>query len=141
LVFQGYAAGVGTALCSGGRYNDLIGHFGPGLPAIGFGLTVDLARLAVKSEANVGPDAVVQGCLHPQCLAAVQQMRERGLRVIVDTLGRNCAELAAHARLHNARAACCLEPGRWKLIERDGSARVMAVDHIAEEITTWTHNN
>jgi ATP phosphoribosyltransferase regulatory subunit len=141
LVFQGYAAGVGTALCSGGRYNDLIGHFGPDLPAVGFGFDVDLARPAAQPEPDSPPEIIVQGCMHTQCLAAVQRMRESGVRVTVDALERDGKSLSAYARSRRIRAACCLEPGRWKLIDCDGRTRVVDVEHIVEKVTTWSHKH
>ena len=38
---RGLCAGLGFNLVSGGRYDDLIGHFGPPLPAVGWALTLD----------------------------------------------------------------------------------------------------
>ena len=137
LVFQGYAAGVGTAVCGGGRYNDLIGHFGPSLPAVGFGLNLDLARQAVTPTVNLCPDALVQGCAHPECLAAVQTMRTHGATVIVDTLELDDAELIRRAQTCGARAILCRHPQGWQIIAADGSSRIVNPDKMIEEIETW----
>ena len=32
ITFEGFAPGLGFSLISGGRYDDLIGHFGPPCP-------------------------------------------------------------------------------------------------------------
>ena len=37
ITFEGFAPGLGFGLISGGRYDDLIGHFGPPLPGGGLG--------------------------------------------------------------------------------------------------------
>jgi ATP phosphoribosyltransferase regulatory subunit len=137
LVFQGYAAGVGIALCQGGRYNDLIGHFGPDLPAVGFAMDVGLARLAVEPAVDLGPDVIVEGCAHSACLAAVQRMREKGVRVAVDTLGRSGDDLVAYAPIREARAIHCLGAGRWQISDRTGRAHEIDVEHIVEEMASW----
>ena len=137
LVFQGYAAGVGIALCQGGRYNDLIGHFGPDLSAVGFAMDVGLARLAVEPAVDLGPDVIVEGCAHSACLAAVQRMREKGVRVAVDTLGRRGDDLVAYAQIRGARAIRCLGAGHWQIFDRTGRAHEIDVEHIVEEMTSW----
>jgi ATP phosphoribosyltransferase regulatory subunit len=121
LVFRGYALGIGNALCSGGRYNGLIGRFGPDLPAIGFGIDVGLARLVTNPPIDLCPDMVVQSCSHPACHAAVRQMRSRGHRVVVDVLGRDGAELVAYAHSLGAKAGLCQGEGVWQVVERDGN--------------------
>ncbi|WP_427053675.1 ATP phosphoribosyltransferase regulatory subunit, partial [Pantoea agglomerans] len=41
ILFEVYAANVGFVIGSGGRYNNLLGHFGSPAPATGFGLRID----------------------------------------------------------------------------------------------------
>ena len=137
LVFQGYAAGVGIAVCKGGRYDDLIGHFGPDLPAVGFAMDVGLARLAGEPAVDLRPQAIVQGCMHPACLAAVERMREAGLRVVVDALGRSGDDLLAYAQAQGTRAVRCLGRGRWQIVDRTGREYEIDVAHITEETTGW----
>ena len=46
LVFRGYVSGIGEAVLSGGRYDDLMQSFGADLSACGFGINVsDLSEL------------------------------------------------------------------------------------------------
>ncbi len=137
LVFRGYAAGVGLALCSGGRYDDLIGHFGPDLPAVGFAMDVELARLAVEPPVDLRPDLVVGGCTHRECHTAVRRLRRDGKRVIVDALGRQGADLIAYARSQGARAACCLEAGHWEIVDPDGTSREVTVGQVIAEAERW----
>lgn len=48
IIFRGYTAGAGEPVLSGGRYDGLIGEFGPDRPATGFGINLDL--LCEKAE-------------------------------------------------------------------------------------------
>lgn len=43
LVFRGYISGIGEAVLSGGRYDDLLQGFGSPLSACGFGLNLSAA--------------------------------------------------------------------------------------------------
>lgn len=132
LVFQGYTAGLGSALCSGGRYNDLIGRFGPNLAAVGFGIDVDLARLATDPPPAGEPLVVVECCPHPACYRAVRTLRAQGVRVMVDTLDRHGSALAGYAHSLGAEAALCLRPGRWQIRRPDGTAYETDAGHLQE---------
>ena len=53
IVFKGYLSEVGHSVLKGGRYDNLIGSFGKELPAVGFGVNVDLvARHLERIGAN-----------------------------------------------------------------------------------------
>ena len=41
LIFEAYVQGIGSAILSGGRYDELIGKFGRNIPAIGFSIKLD----------------------------------------------------------------------------------------------------
>lgn len=41
IIFKGYTYGVGDAIVKGGRYDNLLAHFGKNAPAIGFVIVVD----------------------------------------------------------------------------------------------------
>jgi ATP phosphoribosyltransferase regulatory subunit len=47
IILRAFAAGVGQAIGSGGRYDDLISRFGAEMPAVGFSFDVDLLVNAV----------------------------------------------------------------------------------------------
>lgn len=58
LIFKGYMQNAGTALVSGGRYNDLSMQFGPSRPACGFGLNLSyLSTLLPKAIVQI-PEVV-----------------------------------------------------------------------------------
>lgn len=55
IIFRGYTYGTGAAVMKGGRYNDLLAHFGKDAPAVGFVAVIDqlqsaLSRQKVKQE-------------------------------------------------------------------------------------------
>ena len=56
ITFEGFAPGLGFGLISGGRYDDLIGHFGPPCPAVGWALTLDRLLLARELQGIVEPE-------------------------------------------------------------------------------------
>ncbi|HTR21808.1 MAG TPA: ATP phosphoribosyltransferase regulatory subunit [Gemmatimonadales bacterium] len=49
-VFDVYDPALGTPIGGGGRYDDLLGRFGRGLPAVGFALGVDRLHIALAGE-------------------------------------------------------------------------------------------
>ena len=99
LTFEAFVAGVGFAVVNGGRYDRLVGHFGPPCPAVGFALGVERVMLALGETPTTAhvPDALVAMSDDPACLQAVAQLRADGLRVEMDVLGRSVEELVAYA--------------------------------------------
>ena len=49
-VFQVYDPAYGVPIGSGGRYDELLGHFGRPLPAVGFALNVERLHIALTGE-------------------------------------------------------------------------------------------
>jgi ATP phosphoribosyltransferase regulatory subunit len=49
-VFEVYDPALGAPIGGGGRYDDLLGRFGPKLPAVGFALGVDRLHIALAGE-------------------------------------------------------------------------------------------
>jgi ATP phosphoribosyltransferase regulatory subunit len=49
-VFEVYDPALGAPLGGGGRYDELLGHFGRGQPAVGFALGVDRLHIALAGE-------------------------------------------------------------------------------------------
>ena len=55
IIFRGYTAGAGEPVLAGGRYDELIGEFGPARPATGFGINLDLLCERAEGTAAVPP--------------------------------------------------------------------------------------
>ena len=49
-VYEVYDAALGAPLGGGGRYDDLLGRFGRGLPAAGWALNVERLHIALVGE-------------------------------------------------------------------------------------------
>ncbi len=138
ITFRGVAPGLGWPILSGGRYDELIGQFGRPLPAVGFGLGVERALLARPRQdaPRLAPDLVMGDCGHLACLALAQRLRQVGLRVEVDVLGRDGAELWDHARREGTNYAlrCEGDGGPWILTAPEGE-RLVTAEELLKEMT------
>ncbi len=93
--FEAVTPGLGTAVASGGRYDDLVGRFGPSQPAVGVALGVDRLLVAQQRQDEVdtaaGPRRPQAALALPQgsqeALAQVQRLRQFGLHIQVDVNG------------------------------------------------------
>ncbi|EDT86395.1 ATP phosphoribosyltransferase regulatory subunit [Clostridium botulinum] len=56
VIFKGYVEEVGDFILSGGRYDNLIQHFGIELPATGFAINVDDIMIALKKQNTMSMD-------------------------------------------------------------------------------------
>lgn len=105
VTFEALAPGMGFGIASGGRYDDLIGHFGKPQPAVGVAMGVDrllLARQRQRGDQR-SPHPPLPHCLvitggDAAALAQVQGWREDGQRVQVEVNGRTTEDVIAYAR-------------------------------------------
>jgi len=109
VTFQGFLSGVGRAVCSGGRYNNLMANYGVAAPATGF--TFSLLHLLFALD-KVLDDRVDQYCdllifATGHNLRAAQtlacRLRKLGYSVSRDMLDRSREEALAYARKMNYR--------------------------------------
>jgi ATP phosphoribosyltransferase regulatory subunit len=114
VIFEGFAPSIGYSIISGGRYDELIGHYGRAFPAVGFAIGVERVMLALsRKPAPLAPHRVAQACIHPACYARIAEARYAGERVLVDVLGRRGEALREYARtLGVTRMLECLEEGK-----------------------------
>ncbi|MEZ4835455.1 MAG: ATP phosphoribosyltransferase regulatory subunit [Caldilineaceae bacterium] len=105
VTFEALAPGMGFGIASGGRYDDLIGHFGKAQPAVGVAMGVDRLLLARQRQRgdDTSPHPPPPDCLvitggDAAALAQVQQWREGGQRVQVEVSGRTLEDVLAYAR-------------------------------------------
>jgi ATP phosphoribosyltransferase regulatory subunit len=137
ITFHGYVAGLGFSICSGGRYDGLVGNFGAEMPAVGFALGVERSMLVTKPQVDLAPDLVMQTCMHPECHALAALARGRGLRVEVDVLGRREEALVAYARARGAHHAVYCRDAATYVLSDAQSSRVVSQRELTEEITAW----
>ncbi|HEX7594190.1 MAG TPA: ATP phosphoribosyltransferase regulatory subunit, partial [Anaerolineae bacterium] len=102
ILFEGFAQGLGFAVASGGRYDNLIAHFGPRIPAVGFAIGVERVLLALRSRGatrvTIAPEVIAQ-----EYAGRVAAARAEGRIVEVDVLDRDDNALREYARMRGAR--------------------------------------
>jgi ATP phosphoribosyltransferase regulatory subunit len=104
ILFEGFVRGLGFSLASGGRYDNLIAHFGPSIPAVGFAIGIERVLMALRARgaarASIAPDVVAQWCSE---LSHLEEARASGRIVELDVLDRGEAALREFARVRGAR--------------------------------------
>ncbi len=104
ISFEALAPESGFSIGSGGRYDDLVGHFGPAQPAVGVALGVERLLLARQRQSGqiaslqpTPPHALVISHQNPAALAQVQRWRAAGYRLQMEVNGRGLADVLASA--------------------------------------------
>lgn len=118
ITFEGYVPGLGVAVLSGGRYDNLVAAFGPGQPAVGFAITLERALRAREAQGVPQgawtPDVVVAGCLTAAHVEAIRRLRARGFRVAWYYGAQAREDLWAYAEsLGVSRAVWCEKNRIW----------------------------
>ncbi len=140
VTFRGVAPGLGWAVLSGGRYDELIARFGRPLAAIGFGIGIERALLIQSHQGvpvpSIAPQLLVHGCDQTECLALLRRLRAVGCRVELDVLGFEGAALIDQARQRGIRRTlrCC--GGGWKLWDGENERDVTGED-LLREVVGW----
>ncbi|MFC0187461.1 ATP phosphoribosyltransferase regulatory subunit [Fictibacillus aquaticus] len=75
IVFEGYAAGIGSPIAGGGRYDDLLSRFERSAPAIGFAVRLDYVMEAIGQM----PDTSSR-----TCILYSGERREEALRIAAE---------------------------------------------------------
>jgi len=109
ITFDAYLPGVGQAVCSGGRYDNLTAAYGEALPATGF--TFNLLNLLFCLDKNLdaaaggGSDVLIAQAGESKELAQriAQSLRRRGYSAARDMVERDAAATLAYAQTMNYR--------------------------------------
>ncbi|NOZ72477.1 MAG: ATP phosphoribosyltransferase regulatory subunit [Chloroflexi bacterium] len=84
ITFKAYTTQMGSSIVNGGRYDNLIGHFGPARPAVGCAFYLDRILLAQRRQLGPPPepqlDLLIYPCNCGRHIALAQQSRRAGLR-------------------------------------------------------------
>ncbi len=85
ITFKAYTPQIGFAVVNGGRYDNLIGHFGPPQPAVGCAFYLDRILLARTRQsgppAEPAPDLLVYPCACGDYVRLADEARAAGLAV------------------------------------------------------------
>jgi ATP phosphoribosyltransferase regulatory subunit len=140
VTFEGFAPGLGFNLVSGGRYDELVGHFGPSMPAVGWALTLDRLVLARAMQGVTHPDPAAHILLAGEpadsSLPWAMAARARGVSVEMDLLGLAPELLWAAARARGVhRSACWVDAKHLDVWEPSGRRLIRADDWT--EVAQW----
>lgn len=87
IIFQGYTYGTGDVLCTGGRYDSLLKHFGKDAPSVGFAINLDLLMLALSRQKiaveveDAGSILLYERTQKEKAIQTAVAMRKNGERV------------------------------------------------------------
>ena len=143
------ALGAQDVIFGGGRYDGLSEQIGgPPVPGVGFGMGIErlllvLAREGVALADEPGPDVFLAtaGVDSPRALALADRLREAGLAVDVDVMGRGLRAQMKQADRVRARFAVVLgaeEAERGVAVLREmatGVQEEVAVERLPEVLT------
>ena len=145
ISFEAIAPGLGTAVASGGRYDDLVGRFGPSQPAVGAALGVDRLLVAQRQDGADGAKgrrgrqaalALPHG--DPDALAQVQKLRQAGLHIQVDVNNRTVDSAIAYAAETDVRDVLVWEDG-FQHHRRNGRGDFVPLGQLDESrLPGWT---
>lgn len=146
ITFRGVAPGLGWPIVSGGRYDELIAHFGRPLAAVGFGLGIERALLVQARQGSERPPIAAHvlagNCQHAACMALVRRLRQQGCRVEVDPLGLEPIALVDQARQRGISRVlrCCHRgspPSSELLLADEKGERALTEAALLGEAETW----
>lgn len=130
VTFEGFAPGIGFGLISGGRYDDLLGHFGPPFPAVGWALTLDRVLLARELQGyrrdEPTPDVLLSANGCGECLRWASAAREVGIVVTLDLGKAEPDALWQQAQATGARKALLHRDGALIALDATGERRFAA---------------
>lgn len=133
ISFHSYVEGLGFHLCSGGRYDSLIGNFGPDMPAVGFALGVERAMLV--SDGRRGPcvDLVLSQTQTPCYRRIAALARSRGLVIEIDVLPREEEAFFEYARSKGAKRAIYCATEQRCIVESEGDRMTSSPETLLRE--------
>lgn len=130
LTFEGFVPGIGDALFSGGRYDDLIGRYGFDAPATGFtcNLFSLMQALELQGEAqHEQRDLLIFNAADDrrEALELSRELRQRGYAVARDIIKRDLKASLCYAAQSGIRAVLVIgdssqEQGQYRLIQSAG---------------------
>jgi ATP phosphoribosyltransferase regulatory subunit len=145
--FEAYVAGLGAALCGGGRYDQMLARFGYECPATGFAFEIGRALLAIESQGAAvplsGPDFFIIDFTSgkTRALALSRRLRDLGWAVARDIISRPLAESLAYARQQHARWALIIDAGEERMVRAmDLEAGVERSIELDEVLADPTHH-
>ena len=137
ITFEGFVAGLGEPVCSGGRYDNLTGRYGFPAPATGFTFNVLSLLQALQKrpelEASTAHDFLLFNCRDDrrEVLEVAHLLRRQGYTAARDIIRRDFDSSLEYARRMNIRCMLVIDDesvsGNYRAVRvRDG--RTIALD-------------
>lgn len=104
ITFEGFVAGVGEAVCSGGRYDDLMAKYGSPAPATGFAFNILTLLHALEKQPDLQECTTRDFLLfnaaddREEVLAVAGCLRKMGYSAVRDIIRRDYARSLEYAR-------------------------------------------
>ncbi|MBT0664946.1 ATP phosphoribosyltransferase regulatory subunit [Geobacter pelophilus] len=104
ITFEGFVAGFGEAVCSGGRYDQLMERYGCPAPATGFAFNILSLMSALERQPDVQSSVVRDFLLfnaeenREEVLKVAKCLREMGYSAVRDIIRRDYASSLEYAR-------------------------------------------
>jgi ATP phosphoribosyltransferase regulatory subunit len=137
ISFEILVPGIGFPIGSGGRYDNLIGTFGPSQPAVGVALGIDRiveARRLLEThapDAQIAPHVLVAPMHNPACYAHIAAWRSAGLRVALSLNETAGAELWQQAQRIGTQVALTWTDAGYRLYHADPASGATQVETLA----------
>lgn len=92
IIFHAYSYGYGEPIAKGGRYDNLLSHFGRELPAVGFAIVVDQLQRALRNDAEKKVDATGDSKRYLTFALTKGRLAKKTLELL-EKLGITCQEM------------------------------------------------
>ncbi len=118
IVFEAFTANLGYEICSGGRYDHMIGRFGEECPSTGFAIDIEKLHMALERQGALQPRTQADFLImdfkpdKQDALRIAKELRQRGYRVARDIIRRDLDGSLSYAqRMGIARGIVLGTPG------------------------------
>lgn len=92
IIFHAYSYGYGEPIAKGGRYDNLLSHFGRELPAVGFAIVVDQLQRALRNDAEKKVNATADGKRYLTFALTKGRLAKKTLELL-EKVGITCEEM------------------------------------------------
>ncbi len=146
IVFEGFTANLGYEICTGGRYDHLIGRFGEECPSTGFAIDIERLQMALETQGALPAHTAVDFLIidfkpdKREALRIAKELRRRGYRVARDIIRRDLPGSLAYAQRMGIARGIILGTnglGPQEALLKDigeGWERVVAIDALLDVI-------
>ena len=147
ITFEGFVAGLGEPVCSGGRYDNLTGRYGFQAPATGFTFNVLSLLQALERRpelvASTTRDFLLFNCSDDrrEVLEIARLLRSQGYTTARDIIRREYGSSLEYARHMNIRCMLVIgdvrDGGKYRAVRiRDGKTELLDREMLARTVLT-----